>query len=418
MSKPRLPSARGGGVQTVDVRLGRVPVGALTHLGNEAVIFTFDRTYVEAGSDRPTLSLGFKAADGALVEQARPTRVRLPPFFSNLLPEGHLREYLAARGGIHPDREFFLIWLLGTDLPGAIDVRSIDGMAPPVVSDEAGHARRGEQPFRFSLAGVQLKFSAVMEASKGLTLPVDGVGGDWIVKLPSPRFEAVPENEYAMMTLARAVGIDVPEVRLVATNEIGRLPQGLPEGFGQSLAVRRFDRPRPGERVHIEDFAQVFGVYPEAKYQQASYGSIARVLWLETGEEGVTEYTRRLVFNVLVGNADAHLKNWSLIYPDGRTPTLAPAYDLVGTVPYIPGDRLALSLGGTKTFAEIDLERFRRLAQRAGLPVRVVLKTARETAAAVRDLWPLHEPLRALPERIREGISAHMRTVPLRAFNA
>src|SRR5262245_33217536 len=106
-------------VQTLDVRLGDTLVGALTHLGNEAVVFSFDRGYVESGSERPTLSLGFKAADGGLIEQTRPTRVRLTPFFSNLLPEAHLREYLAARGGVHPDREFFLIWLLGADLPGA-----------------------------------------------------------------------------------------------------------------------------------------------------------------------------------------------------------------------------------------------------------------------------------------------------------
>lgn len=414
MTTPAPGRARdGNAVQALDVRLGQTLVGALTHLGNEAVIFTFDRTYVEAGSDRPTLGLGFKAADGSLVEQTRPTRVRLSPFFSNLLPEAQLREYLAARGGIHPDREFFLIWLLGADLPGAIEVGSLDGTAPPFVEDEADRARRDDQPLRFSLAGVQLKFSALMDASKGLTLPVNGVGGDWIVKLPSPRFQAVPENEYAMMTLARAVGIDVPDVRLVATKDIERLPQDLPEAFGRSLAVRRFDRPSAGERVQIEDFAQVFGVYPENKYRNASYGSIARVLWLETGEAGVTEYTRRLVFNVLIGNADAHLKNWSLIYPDRRTPMLAPAYDLVATIPYIAGDRLALSLGGTKAFAEVNLERFRRLAEKAGLPVRLVMQTARETVAHVRDLWPTHEPLRALPERIREAVTAHMSTVPL-----
>ncbi len=406
-------TSEGHAVQTLEVRLGQTLVGALTHLGNEALIFTFDRAYVEAGNNRPTLSLGFKAADGSLIEQTRPTHVRLPPFFSNLLPEAHLREYLAARGGIHPDREFFLIWLLGADLPGAIEVRSIDGYAPPAIVEEADRIRPNDQPLRFSLAGVQLKFSALMETSKGLTLPVNGVGGDWIVKLPSPRFDAVPENEYAMMTLARAVGIDVPDVQLVATKDIGRLPENLPEAFGQSLAVRRFDRPQAGERLHIEDFAQVFGVYPEKKYQDASYGSIARVLWLETGEEGVREYTRRLVFNALIGNADAHLKNWSLIYPDRRSPRLAPAYDLVGTIPYIPGDRMALSLGDTKDFSQVDLKRFHRFAEKAGLPVRVVTQTARETADRVRDLWPNHEPLRSLPERIREGIDAHMRTVPL-----
>jgi serine/threonine-protein kinase HipA len=400
-------------VQTLDVRLGDTLVGTLTHLGNEALIFTFDRSYVEAEADRPTLSLGFKAVDGSLIEPTRPTRVRLSPFFSNLLPEAHLRDYLAALGGIDPDREFLLIWLLGADLPGAIEIRSIDGAPPPAADDQRRRAGRDDQPLRFSLAGVQLKFSASMETSKGLRLPVNGVGGDWIVKLPSPRFEAVPEHEYAMMTLAEAVGIDVPEVRLVATRDIGRLPQDLPEAFGQSLAVRRFDRPRAGERVHIEDFAQVFGVYPENKYRKASCGSIGRVLWLEAGEDAVTEYTRRLVFNALIGNADAHLKNWSLIYPDRRTPKLAPAYDLVGTIAYIPGDRLALSLGDTTEFAEVDLERFRRLAERAGLPVRLVLQTVRETAARVRDLWPTHEPLRALPDRVRDAITAHMQTVPL-----
>ena len=400
-------------VQTLEVYLGSTLVGSLTHLGNETLIFTFDRDYVGTASSRPTLSLGFKAANGSLLEQTRPTRVRLPPFFSNLLPEAHLREYLAARGGVHPDREFFLIWLLGADLPGAIEVRSIDGGRPPAAGDDEERKRADDRPLRFSLAGVQLKFSALMETAKGLTLPVDGVGGDWIVKLPSPRFEAVPENEYAMMTLARAAGIDVPEVRLVRTSDIGRLPMDLPEAFGQSLAVRRFDRLGAGERVHIEDFAQVFRVYPENKYKRASYGSIARVLWLEPGEEAIVEYTRRLVFNVLIGNADAHLKNWSLIYPDRRTPVLSPAYDLVSTVPYIPDDRLALTLDDTKEFAEIDLGRFRRFAEKAGLPDRLVGQVARETAAKVRDLWCSHEPLRALPERIHDAIAAHMRTVPL-----
>ena len=96
-----------------------------------------------------------------------------------------------------------------------------------------------------------------------------------------------------------------------------------------------------------------------------------------------------------------------------RTPHLAPAYDLIGTIPYIPGDGLALSLGNTKEFRQIDLERFRRFAEKAGLPVRVVTQTARETAAKVRDLWSTHEPLRVLPEHIREAITAHMKTVPL-----
>ena len=211
MKKRASVGRRAGTVQTLELRLQDWLVGTLSHLGNETVVFAFDRGYLETWIDRPVLSLGYKASDGGLMEEVRPTRVRLPPFFSNLLPEAHLREYLAARGGVHPDREFFLLWLLGKDLPGALEVRSVDGGAPPRSEDAGPRAKRDERPLRFSLAGVQLKFSAVMRAAKGLTLPADGVGGDWIVKLPSPRFDAVPENEYAMMTLARLPASTCPK---------------------------------------------------------------------------------------------------------------------------------------------------------------------------------------------------------------
>lgn len=81
----------------------------------------------------------------------------------------------------------------------------------------------------------------------------------------------------------------------------------------------------------MEDFAQVFGLFPENKYKSASYANIARVLWAETGERATYEFIRRLTFSVLIGNADMHLKlkNWSLLYPDTRTPVLSPAYDFV-----------------------------------------------------------------------------------------
>jgi serine/threonine-protein kinase HipA len=119
------------------------------------------------------------------------------------------------------------------------------------------------------------------------------------------------------------------------------------------------------------------------------------------------------VFNVLVGNADAHVKNWSVIYPDGRTAALAPAYDLVSTIAYIPNDSLALSLGGTKTFADVDADRFRHLAEQAGLPVRIVLRTVHETTERVRGLWAHHEPAGALPDRIRQAVTNHMQAMRL-----
>jgi len=119
----------------------------------------------------------------------------------------------------------------------------------------------------------------------------------------------------------------------------------------------------------MEDFAQVFGIYPEAKYKSVSYANIARVLWAETGEPGTYEFVQRLVFSVLIGNADMHLKNWSLLYPDSRTPVLSPAYDFVATLPYIPGDQLALTFGGSRNLAGVAPEQLRRFTATAGLPM-------------------------------------------------
>ena len=116
---------------------------------------------------------------------------------------------------------------------------------------------------RFSLAGAQLKFSALKNDPKrgGLTIPAEGVGGSWIVKLPSPQYAGVPENEYSMMTIAKAMGMDVPDLQLIDIDAIKGLPEGIGEMKGQALAVKRFDRRAEGP-VHMEDFAQVFGVGP------------------------------------------------------------------------------------------------------------------------------------------------------------
>jgi serine/threonine-protein kinase HipA len=92
------------------------------------------------------------------------------------------------------------------------------------------------------------------------------------------------------------------------------------------------------------------------------------VLWAETGEAGTYEFFRRLVFSVLIGNGDMHLKNWSLLYPDRRTPVLSPAYDFVATFPYIPNDSLALSFGGSRSLSEIGTDQVRRFADTARLP--------------------------------------------------
>lgn len=103
----------------------------------------------------------------------------------------------------------------------------------------------------------------------------------------------------------------------------------------------------------MEDFAQVFGVYPRDRYKKGNFRNIAEVIQAEAGAEAIAEFIRRLVFSALIGNADMHLKNWSLLYPDRRHATLAPAYDFVATIPYLPNDRLALTFGGSKEMSSI-----------------------------------------------------------------
>ena len=257
---------------------------------------------------------------------------------------------------------------------------------------------------RFSLAGVQLKFSAAAEASGGLTIPAHGVGGSWIVKLPSTRFDAVPENEYVMLQLARAAGIQAPAIRLVPVREIRGLPAAAARLAGNALVVERFDRAAGGQRVHMEDFAQVFGEFPDDKYKHHSYANIASVLWAETGDEPTYEFVRRLVFSVLIGNGDMHLKNWSLLYPDGRTPTLSPAYDFVATFVYLPGDKLALSFGGERGLSEITMDQVRRFADKARLPASPVWRIVQETKERTIGAWRTLEHKDVLPRAMKMQI--------------
>jgi serine/threonine-protein kinase HipA len=385
-------------------------IGVLNRLAADRHLFAFDEAYVE-DADRPTLSLSFKSASGGLVTDIRPAHMRLPPFFSNLLPEGALRDYLAAKAGVMPGREFVLLSMLGSDLPGALTVEPVDGAGVPATVPGEGGPSREAQPrlLKFSLAGVQLKFSALADGTGHLTVPADGIGGSWIVKLPSVRFPAIAGNEYAMMELARGVGIDVPEVRLVAVADIAGLPDDTERVEGQALAVRRFDRAADGGRIHMEDFAQVFGIHPDGKYEGRSYANIAAVLSAETGNAGVREYMRRLVFTVVTGNGDMHLKNWSLLYPDTRTPVLSPAYDLVATTPYIPNDELALTFGGRRGLDGIGRDQVRRFAERAKLAVSPLWEIVEETSTRIVEAWRGHASKDLLPSEVREAIDRQIR---------
>ncbi len=113
---------------------------------------------------------------------------------------------------------------------------------------------------------------------------------------------------------------------------------------------------------------------------------------------------QRLVFSVLIGNADMHLKNWSLLYPDSRKPVLSPAYDFVATLPYIPGDQLALTFGGSRSLEGISPDQLRRFTGTAGLPVTPVARLVSETVEATITAWRKLAHKDLLPGNLRKAI--------------
>jgi serine/threonine-protein kinase HipA len=393
---------------SLSVSLGDIPVGLLSLDHNGAVEFRWLRSYLQT-FPRPVLGQLFLDDPDAVLR----SRSRLPPWFSNLLPEGALRELIAEQAGFQPVHEYALLNVLGQDLPGAVRVQAADDMAVPVDAHiEASDPSANGDDWHFSLAGVQLKFSA-RRTERGLTIPVSGLGGDWIVKLPDARFTHVPANEFATMSWARASGIETPESVLVPLSEIAGLPASIAvRGETQTLAVKRFDRPLPGQRVHIEDFAQVLGVYPEHKYKGVNYETLASIVLALSGEDGLRDYLRRLVFVVASGNGDAHLKNWSLIYPGGVTARLSPAYDQVSTIQYMPGDKLALNLGRSKQWADVTMARFQRLARKLDIDERTVIDTVEESVHVIRQAWLADGKARYTTAQ-QQIIEEHWRSVPL-----
>lgn len=273
---------------------------------------------------------------------------------------------------------------------------------------------RGISPWRFSLAGVALKFSMLAQGDR-LTVPAAGTLGDWLVKFPDYRHSDVPRNEFAVMSLAKAIGLDIPDVRLLHRDELDGLPNRMwPNSEEWAYAVRRFDRSSDGSRsrIHIEDLAQVRDKYPRDKYQ-STFETVAAMCYRGRDLDSLREAVRRIAFSVAVGNGDAHLKNWSLIYRDNRTPSLSPAYDLVSTVPYAPRDEpedLGLKFCGSKRFESVRINGFDRLEgaldRRFGPTGAHLAAVAENTVRAVRMEWPACEEVLASNPELRTAVGS------------
>lgn len=398
-------------VRALEVRLHGVRVGRVQEGTGGASVFRIDEGYAGA-VPRWVLSQSFEDDPS---RRSYVARHGLPAFFANLVPEGSLRRILERSTGTRAGDDLALLGAVGDDLPGAVTLSPLDEDAPELEVD-ALHEKTPPPPgaevrgLYFSLAGVQLKFSVVRADAK-LVLPARGQSGEWIAKLPSSDFSHLARNEHAMLTWARDAGFDVPEALVLPTAALEGVPKSHTGDAAELLLVRRYDR-RADARVHQEDFAQLAGLRPDLKYDQLTYDQLVRLVRGLMGLDAALELIRRITFVVATGNNDAHLKNWSVIYPDRVHPQLAPLYDQVSTVAWPQLDRrLALKLAGRKEFGSIDMGAFRQVAQKAGLDRGEVELAVKDTVRRLAETWPGIVDL--LPEAQRVALEAHWRSVLL-----
>lgn len=265
----------------------------------------------------------------------RPGRT-LPPYFTNLLPEGRRLSALLRAVKTSADDELSLLLAVGSDTVGDVQVLP-SGTAPvpvePVIAPGAtldfAALLRTHGIDRVSIPGAQDKLSSGM-----ITLPGAGVdGAPAFVKLRPPDYPYAVENETYFLRLARRLRLPVAEARLVTD------ARGL-----SGLLVRRFDRVP--ERVAVEDACQVMGRYPADKYLLSTEDvALALAAVCAAPQAALRSVYLQVVFSWLIGNGDLHAKNLAVSQDPSGEWRIAPIYDVLSTLPY--GDHTtALTIGG------------------------------------------------------------------------
>ena len=409
---------------------GKRQIGYLSQYG-DLLRVSFDADYIE-DPNRPTLSLGYQGASEAdtraILSAARDVRLarsdgKWPAYFQNLLPEGHNRDRLAQQRGCSPDDEFELLAAAGHDLMGGIEVEPVAPAEGIPDSVRHWHTALGldvlepgfvEVPVEdaASLPGVITKFSAVLDGRR-YVVKRHGAAGSTILKLPTTRHPNLVANEYMGYQLARALGLDCANARVISRNDAD-LPEQVP--FDDILAVERFDRGPGGTRIHMEEFAQVLRYDPKHKYGKGleqDYSSMLRIIdQLSTKpSQDVPEFVNRLVAFILMGNTDAHLKNWALRYPDGRHPELAPLYDPVCVTAFfqdVPVSDYGINRAIDAKVRTVTWNDLDALLLQAQVPRRSrLLRVAKGLVQQAKADWP--ELLKAAPDNVRLAVSARLK---------
>ncbi|HJW73283.1 MAG TPA: type II toxin-antitoxin system HipA family toxin [Geothrix sp.] len=383
------------------------PVGELTQDDGGDLGFAYGVEWL--GDERTP------AVSASLPKRSEPfSRRECRPFFGGLLPEETQRRAAAQALGISAANDFAMLDRLGGEVAGALQLlppgeRPVAAAGPwePTPLDEGALLRMldalparpllaGEGGLRLSLAGAQAKVPVVL-VEGAVALPLPGQPTTHILKPAIPRFEATTENEAFAMRLAAAVGLNVAAV----DPRVVRTANGETRTF---LLVARYDRIETAgqgtRRLHQEDVCQALGIPVERKYQSEGGPSLEQCFAVlrRVSARPAADVLRLLdavIFNAVIGNADAHGKNFSILYGEAG-PALAPLYDLLSTVVYPElSPKFAMKIGGQARLEDLDAQAWSDFAKKAELGFPLVRRRVGELASA----------LTGAADAAREGLS-------------
>lgn len=368
---------------------GRI-VGELTQDEHGELGFAYASAWV---ADASALPLSASLPKRAELYPRRACR----PFFGGLLPEEVQRDAAAQALGVSRANDFALLDRLGGDVAGALillppgetPAEATHGMPAPLDDDAlialldrlpAQPLLAGQEGLRLSLAGAQAKVPVVLSGD-AVALPTPGQPTTHILKPPIPRFAATTENETYAMRLAAHVGLDVAHAEARVARD---------RAF---LLVRRHDRAQREDgsirRIHQEDFCQALGIPSERKYAAEGgptlrdcFALIRRVSAVPAVD--LLKMLDATVFNLVVGNADAHGKNFSFLHEAAGT-RFAPLYDLLSTVLYPEiSSKLAMKIGKRATLEEMDAGAWTDFAAETELGLPLVRRRVGELCGKVK----------------------------------
>ena len=320
------------------------------------------------------------------------------PFLDGLLPEGESRKSIARDVHVSERDTYGLIRALGRDCAGAVVIQPADDPPPPapttataeLLSDQEIEALIRDLKsaplgvggrVRISLAGVQEKLVLTRMPDGSWGRPVDGTPSTHILKPEIAAFPETVENEAFCMRAAKHLGLDVANVETTAI------------GGRELIVVERYDRivgdDGSVERVHQEDFCQATGMAPETKYEEdggPSLQRIAAILESVAAPDSLDRLLKAVTVNALIGNGDAHAKNFSLLHGASGSLRLTPLYDLMCTL-YYGDDRLAMYIDNVHRTDRVTVERIVKEAEKWGMgragAAEIVLDLLDRTPAAI-----------------------------------